>query len=152
MVYTINIAQLVISIHTPTQGVTDIPVLLSAYFDISIYTPTQGVTWYLRATAYILHISIHTPTQGVTKFNAGRIHKLFDFNPHSHTGSDTIIPSAVLLWIISIHTPTQGVTFVTAICSDDAAISIHTPTQGVTRCLFIVPHLSEFQSTLPRRE
>ena len=58
---------MIVSIHTPTQGVT------SEYFDkqqsknVSIHTPTQGVT--LSACTDNepdYGVSIHTPTQGVT--------------------------------------------------------------------------------------
>ena len=78
-----------ISIHTPTQGVTFFCVFLHIflddfnphshagsdrvpvssrhfYFCISIHTPTQGVTMALRPAPHLQVISIHTPTQGVT--------------------------------------------------------------------------------------
>ena len=56
----------VVSIHTPTQGVTKIrPQQLNSIF-VSIHTPTQGVT-----SGHVINydcgaVSIHTPTQGVT--------------------------------------------------------------------------------------
>ena len=33
---------------------------------VSIHTPTQGVTWDKKKQLEILNVSIHTPTQGVT--------------------------------------------------------------------------------------
>ena len=80
---------LMISIHTPTQGVTAFDYLQYAISDgfqstlprrewplpcrkrlesssISIHTPTQGVTVQFSNDESIYEISIHTPTQGVT--------------------------------------------------------------------------------------
>ena len=79
---------------------------------ISIHTPTRGVTWrsdyldswhrYFNPHSHkgsdarfnnnddFIDISIHTPTRGVTRnvsFEDGAIN---DFNPHSHKGSDSI--------------------------------------------------------------
>ena len=54
-----------------------------------------------------------------------------DFNPHSHAGSDKIVP------IINPH---------------QNGISIHTPTQGVTDFYGKNVIVYGFQSTLPRRE
>ena len=58
---------------------------------------------------------------------------LYDFNPHSHEGSDTGKVPIYCGNFISIHTPTKGAT---EICSSKIcwmAISIHTPTKGATR-------------------
>ncbi len=51
----------VISIHTPTQGVTARVVSIHSRAKISIHTPTQGVTWYRDELPETKHISIHTP-------------------------------------------------------------------------------------------
>ncbi len=62
----------------------------------------------------------------------------YDFNPHSHAGSDCPLP-----WLsychfqISIHTPTQGVTPALPARQSLCMISIHTPTQGVTHCSIV---------------
>ncbi len=42
-----NAAAKVVSIHTPTQGVTGIIVYIILWIVVSIHTPTQGVTLYL---------------------------------------------------------------------------------------------------------
>ena len=78
-----------ISIHTPTRGVTYLPILEtlpgrkfqstlpqgewlrwirhhSSRHIISIHTPTRGVTAYYCINHYTSVISIHTPTRGVT--------------------------------------------------------------------------------------
>ena len=56
-----------ISIHTPTQGVTNDDSDWKAKYDISIHTPTQGVTMFGTNISVEFDISIHTPTQGVTR-------------------------------------------------------------------------------------
>ena len=55
---------------------------------ISIHTPTKGVTSGSYAGRDRQTISIHTPTKGVTVEQGGQIGWLYDFNPHSHEGSD----------------------------------------------------------------
>ena len=61
---------LVVSIHTPTKGVThriDITVFVLI---VSIHTPTKGVTHRIDITVFVLIVSIHTPTKGVTQCTA----------------------------------------------------------------------------------
>ncbi|CUP45669.1 Uncharacterised protein [[Eubacterium] contortum] len=78
-------------------------------------------------------ISIHTPTQGVTELAKLYLNNLYDFNPHSHAGSDdTPMGSLQDPFSISIHTPTQGVTCYDYVDDIQFCISIHTPTQGVS--------------------
>ncbi len=99
-------------------------------------------------------ISIHTPTQGVTSRSSTKSLDIFNFNPHSHAGSDLHTGQALFPHThfnphshagsdqadsmvlangeISIHTPTQGVTFLRHLFKVFCSISIHTPTQGVT--------------------
>ena len=56
---------------------------------ISIHTPARGVTLQERVKhRQHIYISIHTPTRGVTDIKAKYYARFFDFNPHSHTGSD----------------------------------------------------------------
>ncbi len=56
----------VVSIHTPTQGVTIVIFNGINISIVSIHTPTQGVTDETGKWDYSLKVSIHTPTQGVT--------------------------------------------------------------------------------------
>ena len=100
-----------ISIHTPTQGVTDFVLTFGILEPISIHTPTQGVTFFFLCLSRLLTrfqstlprrewrdlpalwcyhqmISIHTPTQGVTIIESALIRQYNNFNPHSHAGSD----------------------------------------------------------------
>ena len=55
---------------------------------VSIHTPTQGVTlMLLLSVMWYLSVSIHTPTQGVTQAEVWKVwHR--SFNPHTHAGCD----------------------------------------------------------------
>ena len=112
--HTLKVWGALISIHTPTKGVTQFCLIETVYHNyfnphshegsddaeekvgqqlenISIHTPTKGVTTSSNLAACFTQISIHTPTKGVTKdikaIDATDIH----FNPHSHEGSDDIL-------------------------------------------------------------
>ena len=80
----------IISIHTPTQGVTVHCCLPAVGFAISIHTPTQGVTLFfpicLFPTIYFNPHS-HAGSDGCRKY---AVLPVFYFNPHSHAGSDII--------------------------------------------------------------
>ena len=78
----------VISIHTPTKGVTCFQIQREQSAQISIHTPTKGVT--IKQYYFFLPdpISIHTPTKGVTGFPYIFYTLSYNFNPHSHEGSD----------------------------------------------------------------
>ena len=57
-----------VSIHTPTQGVTQRAMLYAIPIQVSIHTPTQGVTLVMCYGTPCIRVSIHTPTQGVTVY------------------------------------------------------------------------------------
>ena len=82
--------ELLISIHTPTRGVTSPSKFFYSIFVISIHTPTRGVTMYSyavfndTATTEIYTLSLH----GALPIWWVIILFLCDFNPHSHKGSD----------------------------------------------------------------
>ena len=78
---------------------------------ISIHTPAQGVTVPVVSVPFVMLISIHTPAQGVTQRYAHNQCCNHDFNPHSRTGSDIHgLLADLYVPAISIHTPAQGVT------------------------------------------
>ena len=130
------------------------------FYDIgvSIHTPTQGVTESTRNDKARLFVSIHTPTQGVTHNTTG-ISTNVSFNPHTHAGCDKNVTIHKFLVFVSIHTPTQGVTnrhrrihhtwrfqsthprrvwlFFCKYSFRSISVSIHTPTQGVTRYIVV---------------
>ena len=86
-----DLTGIVVSIHTPTQGVTQDGQWYQMTIDgfnphthagcdrkhlfqklgsyVSIHTPTQGVTGNTCTIVLIRNVSIHTPTQGVTLYN-----------------------------------------------------------------------------------
>ena len=99
---------------------------------ISIHTPTKGVTLMKGVKAVLLDISIHTPTKGVTFKFCKKCNARINFNPHSHEGSDLSESVGLTKTSISIHTPTKGVTNTLAEILGLLVISIHTPTKGVT--------------------
>ncbi len=59
-------SKVIVSIHTPTGGVTPGLMLKLWWKEVSIHTPTGGVTSYGSSVDAILMVSIHTPTGGVT--------------------------------------------------------------------------------------
>ena len=101
---------MVVSIHTPTQGVTCFchqTKATSACFNPHTHA---GCDYDDIQSLVLKNVSIHTPTQGVTNAQCRSCNR-FD---------------------VSIHTPTQGVTSGNLIIYPDRPVSIHTPTQGVT--------------------
>ena len=100
---------------------------------VSIHTPTQGVTTHAGHSPQYRNVSIHTPTQGVTGGGFLFFLSRKSFNPHTHAGCDYGWHlDYSLTEKVSIHTPTQGVTSSQSDVFDSAKVSIHTPTQGVT--------------------
>ena len=98
---------------------------------ISIHTPTQGVTW--RHKKFIVGYFDFNPHShaGSDSMNCARQEDFQNFNPHSHAGSDTTCSTQSMF---------------------NSWISIHTPTQGVTSYFKWFTWFDKFQSTLPRRE
>ena len=80
----------IISIHTPTKGVTNMPFQFIVNYIISIHTPTKGVTIVKNVCECLSGISIHTPTKGVTTRLVYFVELINNFNPHSHEGSDWV--------------------------------------------------------------
>ena len=171
VVYT-RIHLVIVSIHTPTQGVTT-SIMYPA--QASQFQSTHPRRVWLRRTAESSdrsQVSIHTPTQGVTyhifkgypgiKFQSTHPRRVWQwakntysihscFNPHTHAGCDKAINYLRITETVSIHTPTQGVTSSGIAFLLTNPVSIHTPTQGVTlpnRHIFLS---TKFQSTHPRR-
>ena len=141
---------------------------------ISIHTPTQGVTYEIISTIKLYTFQSTLPRREWRLFsNVVCIPRQFqstlprrewpssamsfafpdNFNPHSHAGSDFLNKRKEICQWISIHTPTQGVTITYIFTFSPMIISIHTPTQGVTRAdCRSACNADLFQSTLPRRE
>ena len=121
---------------------------------VSIHTPTKGVTFKSFIRINPLSVSIHTPTKGVTCCFYDNISCFLGFNPHTHEGCDKTKTISNLFTIsfnphthegcdrkrantehrvnVSIHTPTKGVTSAQSWAFTCQMVSIHTPTKGVT--------------------
>ena len=145
---------ILVSIHTPTKGVTIKSTYNQCTFDVSIHTPTKGVTMWSILFVGGRRVSIHTPTKGVTKKMFAMIRKaqfqsthprrvwptfvhlnkfLYLFqSTHPRRVWLTLHTAAAYICKVSIHTPTKGVTPSALQCRLCHDVSIHTPTKGVT--------------------
>ena len=139
---------------------------------VSIHTPTQGVTQgYTQMGQFRTGFNPHTHA-GCDFLPKSYFHSMMRFNPHTHAGCDRLSSRMVRYRDVSIHTPTQGVTLLryckpyifsfnphthagcdqgTGDIPNDAIVSIHTPTQGVTGYRLEWFGTGTFQSTHPRR-
>ena len=95
-----------VSIHTPTKGVTQIEYCRHYHDSVSIHTPIQGVTRFIYRFFMKWLVSIHTPIQGVTLSPLWVSSNCWCFNPHTHTGCDTI-QIAILTKFISFNPHTH---------------------------------------------
>ena len=78
----------IVSIHTPTKGVTGFYNKSIFLHIVSIHTPTKGVTTLAAHDVSIMVVSIHTPTKGVTSIDPAHADDFERFNPHTHEGCD----------------------------------------------------------------
>ena len=123
-----------VSIHTPTKGVTAIIPVALPTVHVSIHTPTKGVTGKLVRKYEEQPVSIHTPTKGVTAKAFQRMCRPFCFNPHTHEGCDTIPAKVQLVRHLFQSTHPRRVWPETINERVNSIIvSIHTPTKGVTQ-------------------
>ena len=77
---------------------------------VSIHTPTWGVTNDMYVSSKQMKFTSQTPKRGLTQHRCTMLPFLC-FNPHSHMGSDFGIPTNFKGGFdVSIHTPTWGVT------------------------------------------
>ena len=145
-----------VSIHTPTQGVTVL--LIVVIWLIKFQSTHPRRVWrciiIVRLTSTSFNPHTHAGCDGVTAVYKDAA---IGFNPHTHAGCDWCSGFTVNPDSVSIHTPTQGVTqhqyplwlivccfnpHTHAGCDSDIidlyglyCVSIHTPTQGVTKLL-----------------
>ena len=170
VVYT-RIHLVIVSIHTPTQGVTT-SIMYPAQASQFQSTHPRRVWPFCTFAMCSEYVSIHTPTQGVTaatifcsefnKFQSTHPRRVWliyhflhfrteCFNPHTHAGCDDVTVYFSVSAKVSIHTPTQGVTQSITSTKLIKIVSIHTPTQGVTKICMPIRNINLFQSTHPRR-
>ena len=142
-----------VSIHTPTKGVTAqwklLPrtesfqsthprrvwlFVLSFSLFVSIHTPTKGVTLFQVWICRLMRVSIHTPTKGVTDVYSNVVPDTMFQSTHPRRVWHKCFSSMEHIFIVSIHTPTKGVTILGNLPKSAFWVSIHTPTKGVTYC------------------
>ena len=147
-----------VSIHTPTQGVTQSITSTKLIKIVSIHTPTQGVTIPCPVWRGCIIVSIHTPTQGVTlrpairgwrkRFQSThprRVWQTISFTVTTFSRFQSTHPRRVWQskrenWkrvkkFQSTH-PRRVWRFAQWVILQLVRVSIHTPTQGVTSLLF----------------
>ena len=122
-----------VSIHTPTWGVTRTTYKITNSIKVSIHTPTWGVTQNAQKRQSTVEVSIHTPTWGVTHEAAEkRLLNLLFQSTHLHEVWQHCLCLVISELMVSIHTPTWGVTMFHCFWISITKVSIHTPTWGVT--------------------
>ena len=84
---------------------------------VSIHTPTQGVTTSIMYPAQASQFQSTHPRR-VWLQQQSSVQNSISFNPHTHAGCDLFIISFISERSVSIHTPTQGVTMLqyTSVC------------------------------------
>ena len=101
---------------------------------ISIHTPTRGVTPHSMSYPAMVPIDFNPHShKGSDRGTVRGCYPKNNFNPHSHKGSDQPSSSIQQALSISIHTPARGVTITIDNKLLSGNISIHTPTRGVTK-------------------
>ena len=82
--------ELIISIHAPTRGATDMTGRFNeTHVQFQSTLPREERPVNLNFCELYIKISIHAPTRGATHTNYKRLHNHIYFNPRSHERSDT---------------------------------------------------------------
>ena len=142
---------ILVSIHTPTQGVTrrfEWEVCGTGCFNPHTHA---GCDHLISDKILAIRVSIHTPTQGVTHGVFSQYARYRFQSTHPRRVWHRVSYAKILIILVSIHTPTQGVTGGTVYVWVQSRVSIHTPTQGVTFPFTTYKTCLLFQSTHPRR-
>ena len=124
--------EILISIHVPTRGTTNI----QSFVDVSLLFQSTCPRGARRSAC--------CPHSGYSDFNP-RAHEghdvllyvfvdaELDFNPRAHEGHDLKLKLLIVSTSISIHVPTRGTTIYTRHITIHYVISIHVPTRGTTQ-------------------
>ena len=128
--------KILVSIHTPTKGVTWItkgPTRLKESFNPHTH---EGCDFSeVVAKPIVRGFNPHTH-EGCDSTDLLTFSCDFCFNPHTHEGCDYVARRFFAGKGVSIHTPTKGVTVWRWVCRASWFVSIHTPTKGVTNFCF----------------
>ena len=163
-----------VSIHTPTKGVTLLRWQLVKWLLFQSTHPRRVWLYNLSAIQRSFEVSIHTPTKGVTYVGMVNMCYATSFNPHTHEGCDpdgwsywcsasncfnphthegcdnTLQQRYISMKSFNPHTH-EGCDVITNLMISQQRVSIHTPTKGVTPLLALRVTFTVFQSTHPRR-
>ena len=99
-----------VSIHVPTRGTTQKPVVHTSDHEVSIHVPTRGTTEHLWLWCQLMKFQSTFPRG--ERLHLSRNGFLADrFNPRSHEGNDPKSGDRKgVLAMVSIHVPTRGTT------------------------------------------
>ena len=144
----------IVSIHTPTQGVTckyhrvaeivrfqsthPRRVWLEVCFlwgqTVKFQSTHPRRVWLCIFSCLMIanSVSIHTPTQGVTGWMCHKWQIYLCFNPHTHAGCDLAVHLACRDYVFQSTHPRRVWREIAIYFGEQFKVSIHTPTQGVT--------------------
>ena len=150
VVYT-RIQLVIVSIHTPTQGVTAATIFCSEFNKFQSTHPRR--VWRCYSILQCVRQSFNPHTHAGCDSSPLRSYiSSHRFNPHTHAGCD-------MMWCgRMIYRAEFQSTHPRRVWQGDLnekfaerVVSIHTPTQGVTTYGYIAVIVRMFQSTHPRR-
>ena len=120
---------------------------------ISIHTPTKGVTSHRIRHKVTSAISIHTPTKGVTNISQDKRGVKKYFNPHSHEGSDSKRNTIqTIRYNFNPHSHEGSDFYIGTTKPTKGDFNPHSHEGSDTAGKSFVERQQTFQSTLPRRE
>ena len=143
--------RMLVSIHTPTKGVTNSHKDKLSVKRVSIHTPTKGVTSSPRTCHLGLRVSIHTPTKGVTHLSRLIIaYVLFQSTHPRRVWLKFRVNWKAVRWFQSTHPRRVWHQFFRLSAFPPWFQSTH-PRRVWQDIRTIIKHSIEFQSTHPRR-
>ena len=166
---------MVISIHAPTRGATEVSGDYDSKFVISIHAPTRGATWrFLKEEPHQTDFNSRPYARGDPLLQRSSHCENSNFNSRPYARGDSVhcmIRTSIQIFQftplregrlsplhdkdinpdISIHAPTRGATEKIGKPIPENIISIHAPTRGATLGRAICKKAHSFQFT-PLRE
>ena len=125
-------ALVVVSIHAPTWGATQLDMFYQQRNEVSIHAPTWGATMDAFAL-YLKYTFQSTLPHGERPYAGIGIEKDYGFNPRSHMGSDS--SEAASIWPHSRFNPRSHMGSDLILLDRlhlHRQVSIHAPTWGAT--------------------
>ena len=146
-----NVDNIVVSIHTPTKGVTLF--LLRKWCSLFSFNPHTHEGCDPDEFHYRLwqkRFNPHTH-EGCDRTFARLLSIVLSFNPHTHEGCDSVKRGKLIAKMVSIHTPTKGVTSTTLHQSGLTLFQSTHPRRVWQMYAKGYSYHLQFQSTHPRR-